>query len=413
MALPKIIPALADLTQDMAGPVPVHLLYAWAAGEQHHSHADELLDPFRIEGTVVSTDTCGLSRMTKERDLLEVLALISEPKQVVHAVATEIGGRPIGTWVADNTQTYYAPSVDPPAVVAGMWEASHRVCHELGIGLGMCLHRGEFFELGGRLYGENADIVENLAENYAGPGDVLVTQSVLDCCGSEFQFTPRDGLHQVSRGIAVFAMGGPPGSRSREFADLRYPHPYPDDFFDRLMGVRHAEDPDRARKDIYDRYLKDRVIVFVARQKPAEGVRTGAALLDELVANVLLDTLVSSLDNIRGRVAGLGGGLGILAFESPQEAFDTAQALRQKCASNGLQVKIGMASGPVLLFSNPHGPSGITGNPVNVASKLSEDCGITGRINVEIDVANALGRLDGAEQFAIPAGGIVLRGLTV
>ena len=64
MALPTIIPALADLTQDMAGPVPVHLLYAWAAGEQEPAHADALLDPYRVEGTVVSSDTSGLSRMT-------------------------------------------------------------------------------------------------------------------------------------------------------------------------------------------------------------------------------------------------------------------------------------------------------------------------------------------------------------
>src|SRR6187402_792191 len=103
----RIIPALADLTQDIAGPVPLDLLYSWATGEQDDARAEELLAPFRVEGTVVSTDTSGLSRMTTERDLLDVLCLISEPKQIVHSIGLEIGGRPIGLWVADNTQMFY------------------------------------------------------------------------------------------------------------------------------------------------------------------------------------------------------------------------------------------------------------------------------------------------------------------
>jgi class 3 adenylate cyclase len=397
----------------MAGPVPVQLLYAWAAGEQEPAHADALLDPFRVEGTVVSSDTSGLSRLTEERDLLDVLALISEPKQILHAIAVAIGGRPIGTWVADNTQTYFPPSVDPPAVVAGMSEATHRIARELAIGVGICVHRGGFYELGGRLYGENADIVENIAENHAGPGDVLVTQAVLDCCPGELSFTPRDGLTAASQGAAVFALSGGPGMRLLHAPERRYPHPYPDEFFDRLMALKHADEPDRARRDIYDEYLKERVVVFIARSKAARGARTGAALLDELVANVLLDAVVSGLEGIRGRIAGMGGGLGILTFETSQEAIDAAQALRRLCAANGLVVKIGMASGPVLLFSNPRGPSGIAGSPVNVASKLSEDAGIPGRINIAGNVAAGLDGLDGADPFAVTVHGVVLRGLTV
>src|SRR5688572_6623293 len=130
MALPRIIPALADLTQDMAGPVPVSLLYDWAAGDQDDTRATTLLDPYRIAGTVVSSDTSGLSRLTKEKDLLDVLALISEPKQILHAIGVEIGGRPVGTWVADNTQIFYPPSIDPPDIVRGMTEAEHRITCE-------------------------------------------------------------------------------------------------------------------------------------------------------------------------------------------------------------------------------------------------------------------------------------------
>src|SRR5712671_4548448 len=104
MPLSKVIPALSDLTQDIAGPVPVRLLHDWAEGDQDMSEAQALLSSIQIQGTVVSSDTSGLSRMTQAMDLLDVLSVISQPKEIIHALGREIGGRAIGTWVADNTE---------------------------------------------------------------------------------------------------------------------------------------------------------------------------------------------------------------------------------------------------------------------------------------------------------------------
>src|SRR4051794_27385596 len=122
MALPKVIPALADLTQDIAGPLPVRLLQDWATGEQDIAAAEALLNSFEREGTVVATDTSGLSRMTQAMDLLDVLSVISGPKEIVHALGREIGGRAIGTWVADNSEMLYPAGIDPGTVVAAMGE---------------------------------------------------------------------------------------------------------------------------------------------------------------------------------------------------------------------------------------------------------------------------------------------------
>src|ERR1044071_1724090 len=114
MAETKIIPALADLTQDIAGPVPVQLLQDWASGQQDVAAAQALLDPFRIEGTVVASDTAGLSKLTESKELVEVISLISRPKEIVHALGVEVGGRPIGVWIADNTEMYYPAKVAVP-----------------------------------------------------------------------------------------------------------------------------------------------------------------------------------------------------------------------------------------------------------------------------------------------------------
>ena len=412
MALPKIIPALADLTQDMAGPVPLELLYSWAADDQDDQRAEALLAPFRIEGTVVSSDTSGLSRMTQERDLLDVLAMISEPKQILHGLGMTIGGRSIGTWVADNTQIYYPPPVDPQAVVAGMSEAERRITCETRVSVGMCVHRGAFIELGGGLYGMDAHIVQSLAENHAGPGEILMTAAIKDCCSGEYRCHARAGVAAPGGG-EVFSLTRAPGMRQLEPGDQRYPYPYPAAFFDLLVAFTGAEDKSALRQQIYDGYLRPAVVLFVARERASDARWNGAALLEDLIANVLLDALVSGLDGVRGHIAGLGGGLGILTFDTAEDAFDAAQALRRRFGANGLSVKMGIAGGSVLLFSNPHGPSGITGSPVNIASKISEDGGVAGCINIAADIAARLPGLGETSPFEIPVGGVVLHGVTV
>jgi class 3 adenylate cyclase len=411
MATPRIIPALADLTQDIAGPVPLPLLYAWAEGEQDAARAETLLEPFRIDGIVVSSDTTGLSRLTKERDLLDVLALISEPKQILHAFAVGIGGRPIGTWVADNTQVYYPPRIGAPAIVAAMFEAGRRVTCELTIGVGMCAHQGTFYELGGGLYGLDAHIVEKLAEHHAGPGEILVTAQVRERCVADFSFEPRADLSAFAES-AVFSLRRAPSARHLDPQDRRYPHPYPADFYENLLAYKRSADRDGIRQAIYDRYLQRSVIVFLSRAREPGASWNGPGLLDDLLANVLLDSLVMGLEGVRTHVAGLGSGIGILTFADVSEALDTAQSLRKRFNANGLRVKIGIASGPVLLFPNPHGPSGIAGTPVNVASKISEDAGVAGQIHIAADVVSQLAAVEGVP-FEIPVGGVVLHGIRI
>jgi class 3 adenylate cyclase len=411
MATPRIIPALADLTQDIAGPVPLPLLYAWAEGEQDAARAETLLEPFRIDGIVVSSDTTGLSRLTKERDLLDVLALISEPKQILHAFAVGIGGRPIGRWVADNTQVYYPPGIGAPAIVAAMFEAGRRVTCELTIGVGMCAHQGTFYELGGGLYGLDAHIVEKLAEHHAGPGEILVTAQVRERCVADFSFEPRADLSAFAES-AVFSLRRAPSARHLDPQDRRYPHPYPADFYENLLAYKRSADRDGIRQAIYDRYLQRSVIVFLSRAREPGASWNGPGLLDDLLANVLLDSLVMGLEGVRTHVAGLGSGIGILTFADVSEALDTAQSLRKRFNANGLRVKIGIANGPVLLFPNPHGPSGIAGTPVNVASKISEDAGVAGQIHIAADVVSQLAAVEGVP-FEIPVGGVVLHGIRI
>ena len=414
MPFPKAIPALADLTQDIAGPLPVDLLQNWASGTQDLARAGQLLDGFRIEGTVVSSDTSGLSRLTEEMELLDVISLISAPKEIVHAVGVAIGGKAIGTWVADNTEMYYPASIGAEVVLAGMSETQHRIAGSLPVGIGMCVHSGVFYELGGGLYGRDADAVEQLAENHARAGEVLVTDAVANrfAASRAFTFEPRPALGDVYA-PGVYALASSERLPHLTPTDIRYPHPYPADFFERLTALKSVSDPHEVRKDIYATYLDERVIVFVTRAR--DEIESGdlGALLDDLVTNALMDTIVHGTPGSEPHVTSLGGGLAILTFLKASDALDLAFLLRARFADNGLPVKMGIDRGPVLVFPGSRGPSGITGDPVNLASKISDDAGTAGKIHVTARVVETLPRLPPSEPFEVTVSGIQITGVTL
>jgi class 3 adenylate cyclase len=408
---PRIIPALADLTQDIAGPLPLRLLQGWATGAQDLETADRLLDDFRIEGHVVSTDTSGLSYMTHEKDLLEVMSLISVPKGIVHALGKEIGGRPIGIWVADNSEMYYPSRVDPLLILDCLTESRYRIARAVPIELGFCVHAGHYYEIGGGLYGDDASTVERLAEEFADPGEILVTAAVADpidpSLGVGFDRRPTlDAIHPPG----VYTLRSERRLPALRGEDSHYPHPFPADFFRQLSALPAAIDAEAARRRMYDQYQAERSILFVARERSRAAEGDLATLLDDLLLNALTDAILRETLRASSHVAGSGGGLGILTFSSPSEALDFALLARLRFAENGVLVRIAIDHGPVLIFDGIRGRNGISGDPVNIASKLSEDAGENSRI-VLTDRAAAGLRFPGpAERFETVISRVPIRG---
>jgi hypothetical protein len=135
----KIHPSLADGPSDVSTNFPPDLLAAWASSARTPEEHLRLLAPYRVQGTFVFSDSAGLSKLAKSRPLVEVLKLISEPKEVVFKYGSAIGGVPIGTWVADNTQMFYPATVPVATVVAQMLAAQQALSGltvKIGIGIG-------------------------------------------------------------------------------------------------------------------------------------------------------------------------------------------------------------------------------------------------------------------------------------
>lgn len=412
MPFPKIIPALADLTQDIAGPVPVRLLHDWATGTQELSAAEKLLAGFEVEGTVVSTDTSGLSRMTQEMDLLDVLSLISRPKEIVHALGREIGGRPIGIWIADNSEMIYPPSVDPQTIVDAMGEAQNRIHERMPIRIGMCVHTGRFYEISGGLYGADADKVEDLAEDCAGPEEILVT----DETARYLKDIPASGLlrRDFDRGEdgmeSAWLLAVERRMPNLIERDTAYPHPFPEEFYGVLSQLQGQAADAKIKEEIYSRWLREKVVLFIAHHHALEAPGAVGELLDHLVTNALMETVIQRIAP-KENVASSAGGIAILTFDRADDALDFGRMTIARLAENGLRTRVAIDTGHVLLLQNPNGPSGIAGDPINIASKLSEDTGQDGFIRISDRAARQLRTQPAAERFEMQVSHVQLSGI--
>lgn len=410
MSGPRIVPALADLTQDIAGPVPVRLLLDWASGRQDPATAQTLLGAFEVGGIVVASDTSGLSRMTHEQELLDVLGLISQPKEIVHALGRQAGGRAVGRWVADNTEMIYPEPVEAARVVGAMSEAQFRIGERLPLRIGMCVHVGRFYEIGGGLYGTDASAVEHLAESYAQAGEILVTEEVrrlLSTAGMEFKSRGDLAAHHPPGVYALAECGRSPQLMEEE---REYPHAFPQEFFKLLRQLGGSGDSRPIKEYIHGQWLRDQVIVFVSRKREAAATDRLAGLLDNLVENALVDTVLRQTMHAERHIAESGGGLAILTFDGSREALDFAFEARQKFTENGLSVQIGVDRGQVLLFRGSTGPTAVAGDAVNRASKLSEDVGPMGSICATGEVLAGLQPQEPSTPFRIRVSGVEITG---
>ncbi|MEK7877808.1 MAG: family 3 adenylate cyclase, partial [Pseudomonadota bacterium] len=89
-------PGLFDLPQDLARDLPIGLVEHWVRSDQTVGSASEILAETVVRGTTVVSDSAGLTRLTRERGLIEILALINRPKQIIHAYGSAVGGQAVG-----------------------------------------------------------------------------------------------------------------------------------------------------------------------------------------------------------------------------------------------------------------------------------------------------------------------------
>jgi len=405
MAKRTIAPALADIRQDIAGEIPVDLILKWATVDKSNNNHNKLLETYRRFGIVVCTDSSGLSKLTGEKSLFEVLYLVSQPKEIIYAYGAYIGGKAIGVWAADNTEMFYDKTIRPKHVLQQMAGAQNEI-RNLPIQVGMCMHTGEFWDIGGGLYGKDADLAETLAENHAGPGKLLVTKQL----AQKFYLTERQQLKKsTGRNIprtAYLYDYTAVNTRVARAVERAYPFPFDRNFFDFISSY-----PTKNREAILritKKYIRRDIVILVKVIYPRRRF-----LLEQLTDWVLTNAVLKKIDIKRAEIETIksNGNLGIFTAISAAEAIEYAKEIREALRINGYTVNIGIATGESLVFPMPNKEKEIAGNPVNIASKLAEDAGSPGKIYIHESVK--LRKPKQAQSFKVGISGIELRGMVI
>ncbi len=394
-----VLPSFADLSQDIAGEIPVGIIEDWIQSDgSEESHA-KILKPFERQGTFVSSDSAGLSKLSLGKSLIEVMKLVSQPKEIIHAFGKAIGGQAIGVWIADNTQMFYPSSV-PVEDVVGQMLAVQAEASRCLVKVGLGIHTGVAYEIGGGLYGADADSVEHVTEEDSKAGEVMVSAEVKKVIGDKWKVrTEREGyfvLEQPTEALPVKAGN-----------DIRYPAPFDGKFFDELQALdlnnkQMVEALEQAR-------LQARTVVLIRVFHTHEEL-----LLNTLVKGVATNSLMNNvLKRYDCNLINMNGSIMIVTLEQSAEAVDLALALHEATRKNELTANVSVVAGEVLIFDLGQGKEQIAGSPVNVASKLAEDTDERNALFLESSVIEHAPQHGLQMPFTVVKSGVTLSGIRV
>ncbi len=412
---PQLAPApsrlsITDLAQDIAGDLPRDLVLEWSASDRTPAIHQRLLAPFLVRGTIVATDSAGLSSLTQRLPLAAVLKLISEPKEILFALGRAIGGEAIGVWTADNSQLFFDESIEPAAVLDQLFEAQRRIASRT-VQVGIGVHVGECYRLAGGLFGEQADSIEHVAEELTRGGEILSTESTYARMAPRHRaLTARCAPARAAIPLHVTTQFGACAFVDTPDAGADYPAPFSKHFLDTLRSHTVAE----LAAMPFAEHRRQRAVVFV---QAAPGARL--RLLDAFTELAVVDALIRrTVERLGGDLVKSNGAIAIALFERDADAVQFALALEEELSANAPDARIAVARGEVFVFdldrANASAPAReIAGDPVNIASKLAEDSALTG-ILVDRSVSlPPLATRYATERYSLRLGAIALDGVRV
>jgi hypothetical protein len=396
----KIIAALADLKQDLAGPIPVSLISKWISSSKDPLTHDLILKPYEKRGYLAASDSSGLSRLTAERDLVEVLNIVSQPKEIIYSHGIKIGGRGVGTWCADNTEMFYDEAIPAELILEQMAAAQKRI-HQQLLQVGLAIHKGVFWEINGGMFGPDAVMLEEAAENETDAKEIMLSETVREILQKKFHgnLSRREDLNFTQ---AFYSLNYDDLEGSGYELNFRYPLPFSLEFY---KAMKHYGISEEAKKVIGEHFVRKTVVLAKVyhQEQPL--------LLEELTEWAVINTIVNEiagkydLQTIKSN-----GDLGIFVTDSEEEALQFAEELLLTLRKSQDMVSIGVASGEVMIFGLDQGGMDIAGGPVNIASKISEDIAEKNTLYVHDSVDKKFLNHQKFEPFEMSKSNVLIRG---
>lgn len=385
--------ALADLRQDVAGVVPPALVLEWNAQAKSAERHRSILAPYRVLGTLVCSDSAGLSALAQRCSLPQAMKLVSEPKEILHAYGKAILGQAIGVWAADNSQMFYGAEIDAGRVVTQMLAAQRRI-RQLAVQVGLAVHWDEYYRIAGGLFGQAATGIEDIAEEHTSGGELLVSDTVYPHLAPALRKTATQREDLSSRG-AYYSISDDGGTLDAlEGSD----HDYPAPFDARFLGKLRSSSLDELGRMSFAEYQHHKTVVFLHLIH-----REREFLLDTFTDLSLSDLSVHrTAASYQATVVKSTGALGIVLFDSGAQALAFCRDVIETNRRLGCDARAGVTRGDVYLFPLEQGGLDIAGNPINIAAKLAEDAGLSGiLVHSSVPIGELLSKSSEAEPFRL------------
>jgi adenylate cyclase len=197
MSTAQMLEAQADLGSRL-NPAMEQVLVTIYRGQQEHAWSQSaladveealervgLLDRLRRPPAVSFLDLTGYTRLTEERGDEAAAALAETLASLVRRRSQEHGGQPV-KWLGDGVMFYFA---DPGESVLAALEMVDGVATEALPPARVGIDAGPVIFQEGDYYGRTVNVAARIAD-YARPGEVLVSQEVVDAAdGTSVTFT--------------------------------------------------------------------------------------------------------------------------------------------------------------------------------------------------------------------------------
>lgn len=395
-----ISPALFDTRGEFARDLPLDLIAAWRTADQDPAAARSLLRPYLATGTVVVSDSAGLTHLALCREPLEVMALINRPKELVYEYGAAIGGRGLGVWAADNTEMFYPEEVPCDRIASMLLAVQDRIRAECEVQIGLAAHYGSFYLVGNSVYGPEAVAIETMAEDRTVGGEIVFTATAWERvqgagpdCQAAFQALARcEAPGDPVDGYRV--LDGPrPAAWNPTQPAPDYPLPFSAAFHTCLQEFYQHQNVELLRQQVYENFARTCTVLLTEREAISSDV-AAIEILMEMERSAVAGTLGALLLGAgSGTEVKTAGSLSIYLFETTYDAWIFADRLRHNLQAEGIRTRSAIATGEVLLFDLEAGGKDISGVPVNMASKAAQDLGTFGNIYVLSQESPAADRL--------------------
>lgn len=383
---PRVLASLFDTASYHGPSLPKELLLAWATSSREEDVAEALLHEYKVPGTCVLGDASGLSKLSRTLPLTDVLALLHHPKSIVASLGKRYGGVPVGGWTADNTGMWFGQEVHPKKVYTYAANLLASLA-PLPFAMSFALHAGFYYRIGSALIGPAYHTLEAIAENDVPAGELWATLPSLPYLG--VTGSRRHGPHGEMVSLPLT------GTAEMTFLEAResYPHSFSPGFARMLDVYARSDEQEKAvlRASMEQDVHREGYVLFWAYELPSQ--HTLAGVLDAQELDTYLVSSCRQAKHAGGATwVKMGGGIGIVVAATLEAALAEAQTLGGVFAAAEVPVSMGVDRGGFFLFVQEDGDMDVAGSPVNIASKLSEDCGRPGCVLVSEGAGSVLSR---------------------